>query len=92
MLGSNQAIKHNGDEHPHKGLKSTIHDIRWSLPKWGQPHLWSPTIVTMNKYHGKKSIILKIIYNKPSCLSVYENLGKSSFYDWFTTTQNLKPI
>jgi hypothetical protein len=45
----------------------------------------------MKKYHGKKSIILKIIYNKPNCFSVYENLGKSNFYDWFTTTQKLKP-
>lgn len=33
MLGSNQAIKQKEYEHPHKGLKSTIHDIRWSLPK-----------------------------------------------------------
>lgn len=33
MLGSNQAIKQEEDEHPHKGLKSTIHDIRWSLPE-----------------------------------------------------------
>jgi hypothetical protein len=33
MLGSNQAIKQEEDEHPHKGLKSTIHDIRSSLTK-----------------------------------------------------------
>jgi hypothetical protein len=91
MLGSNQTIKQEEDEHPYKGLKSTIHDIRWSLPKMVSTTFMVTYHFYYEKYHGKISIILKIIYNKPSCLSVYENLGKSSFYDWITTTQKFKP-
>lgn len=37
VLGSNQAIKQEKDEHPHKGLKSTIHDIPW-YTWWVQSH------------------------------------------------------
>ncbi len=50
-------------------------------------------VVVIKKYHGNKTNafhFLGIAYKKPKCLNLYEKLGRSSLYDWFTYRREIK--
>jgi hypothetical protein len=50
-------------------------------------------MATIKKYHGNRSkdFLLQNTYRNPRCPNVYETSRKYNFYEWFTSTKELKP-
>ena len=67
--------------------------VRGNYTNWFEPSLWDPIYAAVRKHRNINNACkyLKMMYKKPGeSYGTYEKLSRSSMYEWFTTTGELK--
>ena len=67
--------------------------VRGHYTNWFEPSLWGPIYAAVRKHRNINNACkyLKMMYKKPGeSYGTYEKLSRSSMYEWFTSTGELK--